>query len=89
MIKTLGSMRSVRELFAEYGVLDLDFVSMHVGYDGKAYFLFSSGIPPRIDGMFVEEAVEGGHHLTCDLVQTGGRDTQIVLWARHLEVVEE
>ena len=30
-----------------------DYLSMSIGYDGKAYFLFSSKIPDRIDGMFV------------------------------------
>lgn len=53
MKKALGSPCNLRELFTEHGVTGLDFVSMSIGYDGKAYFLFSSRIPARIDGMFV------------------------------------
>ena len=53
MKKTLASPYSLRSLFHEYGMDGLDFVTMNIGYDGKAYFLFSSGIPERIDGMFV------------------------------------
>ena len=50
----LRSLKKLSELFAEQGVTKLDFVSMTVGYDDKAYFLFSSRIPQRIDGMFVD-----------------------------------
>ena len=53
MRKKLQNLWNLRELFREHGVADLDFVSVGIGYDGKAYFLFSSRIPPRINGMFV------------------------------------
>ena len=54
MIFTLKNPKNLRELFTEQGVTGLDFVSMSIGYNGKVYFLFSSQIPPRIDGMFVD-----------------------------------
>ena len=53
MKKTLRNLRSLRDLFTEQGMTGLDFVSMNIGYDGTVYFLFSSQIPARIDGMFV------------------------------------
>ena len=53
MKKTLRGLRNRGELFTEQGMAGRDFVSMNIGYDGKAYFLFSSKIPERIDGMFV------------------------------------
>lgn len=53
MKKTLKNLRNLKELFSEQGMAGLDFVSMGIGYDGKAYFLFSSKIPERINGMFV------------------------------------
>ncbi len=56
MKKTLKNLRNLRDLFNEQGMAGLDFVSMNIGYDGKAYFLFSSKIPERIDGMFVDTA---------------------------------
>ena len=43
----------------------------------------------HINGMFVEETVELSHDLTGNLIQTYGVDTQVILWTRHLEVVEE
>ena len=39
--------------------------------------------------MGIEEAVEGCHHLTGDLVQTGGTDAEIILRTGHLEIVEQ
>lgn len=48
-------------LFGEQGVTGLDFVSMSIGYDGRAYFLFSSKIPERIDGMFVNTAANAAY----------------------------
>ena len=56
MKKTLKNLRNLKELFTEQGTSGLDFVDMCIGYDGKVYFLFSSGIPARIDGMFVNTA---------------------------------
>ena len=53
MKKTLKGLRNLEELFTEQGMAGLDYLSMSIGYDGKAYFLFSSKIPDRIDGMFV------------------------------------
>ena len=53
MKKTLKGLRNLRALITEQGMAELDYVSMNIGYDGKAYFLFSSKIPERIDGMFV------------------------------------
>ncbi len=53
MKKTLKGLRNLEELFTEQGMEGLDYLSMSIGYDGKAYFLFSSKIPDRIDGMFV------------------------------------
>lgn len=53
MKKTLKGLRNLEELFTEQGMTGLDYLSMSIGYDGKAYFLFSSKIPDRIDGMFV------------------------------------
>lgn len=53
MRKTLKCLRNLGKLFMEQGMTGLDFVSMNIGYDEKAYFLFSSKIPERIDGMFV------------------------------------
>ena len=53
---TLRNPLKLRELFTEQMMAGFDFVSMDIGYDGKAYFLFSSRIPPRIDGMFVDTA---------------------------------
>ena len=53
MKKTLKGLRNLGKLFTEQGMAGLDFVSMNIGYDGKAYFLFSSKIPERINGMFV------------------------------------
>ena len=53
MKKVLKSFRNLRALFTEHGTVGLDFISMNIGYDQKVYFLFSSAIPPRIDGMFV------------------------------------
>ena len=53
MKKELKNLRNLGKLFTEQRMAGLDFVSMNIGYDGKAYFLFSSEIPPRIDGMFV------------------------------------
>ena len=53
MKKTLKGLRNLKELFTEQGMAGLDYVSMSIGFDGRAYFLFSSKIPPRIDGMFV------------------------------------
>lgn len=49
----LRNPMNLKKLFTEQGVTGLDFVSMSIGYDGKAYFLFSSHVPERIDGMFV------------------------------------
>jgi hypothetical protein len=51
--KILKNFRNLKELFTEQGMAGHDFVNMSIGYDGKAYFLFSSKIPARIDGMFV------------------------------------
>ena len=56
MKKELKSLQNLRELFKKYGMAGLDFVSMNIGYDEKVYFLFSSGIPARINGMFVNTA---------------------------------
>ena len=56
MKKALMGLRGLQELSAEYGVSGLDFVSMNIGYDEKVYFLFSSGIPERIKGVFVNTA---------------------------------
>ncbi len=56
MKKELKNLRNLGELFTEQGMTGLDFISMNIGYDGKAYFLFSSEIPARIDGMFVNTA---------------------------------
>ena len=53
MKKTLKNLRNLGKLFTEQGMAGFDYVSMSVGYDGKAYFLFSSKIPERINGMFV------------------------------------
>ena len=49
------------ELFKEQGITGLDFVSMSIGFDGKAYFLFSSKIPPRIDGIFVDTVANAAY----------------------------
>ena len=48
----------LRTLFTEQGVTGMDLVSMGIGYDGRACFLFSSRIPDRIDGMFVNTAAD-------------------------------
>ena len=56
MKKTLKGLRNLEELFTEQGMAGLDYLSMSIGYDGKAYFLFSSKIPDRIDGMFVNNS---------------------------------
>ena len=58
MRKTLKDPKGLRKLFIEQGVAGLDLVSMEIGYDGKAYFLFSSGVPARIDGMFVNTVAD-------------------------------
>ena len=52
---------NLRVLFKEQGVTGLDFVSMSIGYDGKAYFLFSTQIPERIDGMFVNTVANAAY----------------------------
>ena len=57
----LRSPMNLRALFAEQGVIGLDFVSMSIGYDGKAYFLFSSHVPERIDGMFVNTVANAAY----------------------------
>ena len=54
MKKVLKNLRNLEKLFSDCGMTGLDFVSMNIGYDGKVYFLFSSKIPDRIDGMFVD-----------------------------------
>ena len=51
-IKLRNSM-NLGALFEEQGVAELDFVDMCIGFDGKAYCLFSSHIPERVNGMFV------------------------------------
>ena len=58
MKKTLKHPKNIRELFTEQGMAGLDFVSMNIGYDGKVYFLFSSEIPARIDGMFINTTAD-------------------------------
>ena len=57
----LGHPINLDNLFREVQVSDLDFVSANIGYDGKIYFLFSSRIPPRIDGMFVDTKADAGY----------------------------
>ena len=54
-IKLKGEL-NVYELFEKHGTLGLSLVNVAVGYDGKLYFLFSSGVPKRISddrGSFV------------------------------------
>ena len=55
---TLKNLQNLRELYLRQGITNQDFVSMNIGYDGKIYFLFSSEIPPRIDGMFVDTVAD-------------------------------
>lgn len=55
---TLKHLLDLNKLFTEQNVAGLDYVSMCVGYDGKVYILFSSKIPPRIDGMFVDTVAD-------------------------------
>ena len=55
---TLKNPVNLGDLFTKHGMAGLDFVSMDIGYDGKIYFLFSSGIPARIDGMFINTAAD-------------------------------
>ena len=57
----LKNLRNLGELFTEQGMTGLDFVSMSIGFDGKAYFLFSSAVPARIDGMFVNTAANAAY----------------------------
>ena len=52
---------NLRALFSEQGVAGLDLVSMSIGYDGKAYVLFSSKVPERIDGMFVNTVANAAY----------------------------
>ena len=61
MKKILKNPVNLRDLFTEQGMDGLDFVSMDIGYDGKVYFLFSSGVPDRIDGMFVNTAANAAY----------------------------
>jgi len=56
MEKTIRNLTSTVRLLEEQGVADLDYVSMDIGYDGRVYLLFSSAIPERINGMFVDTA---------------------------------
>ncbi len=58
MKKTLKSPHDLRDLFAAHGMAGLDLINMNIGYDGKVYFLFSSGIPARINGMFVNTVAD-------------------------------
>ncbi len=58
---TLKNPRNLRELFTQQGMAGLDFVSMSIGYDGQVYCLFSSKVPERIDGMFVNTAANAAY----------------------------
>ena len=61
MKKALKNLQNLKKLFKEHGTAELDLVGMNIGYDGKVYFLFSSGIPARIDGMFVNTVANAVH----------------------------
>ena len=61
MEKILKNFLNPRDLFIEHGMMGLDFVSMNIGYDEKVYFLFSSKIPARINGMFVNTAANASY----------------------------
>ena len=61
MKKALKNLQNLKKLFKEHGTAELDFVGMNIGYDGKVYFLFSSGIPARIDGMFVNTVANAAY----------------------------
>ena len=43
MKKALKNLQNLKKLFEEHGTAELDLVGMNIGYDGKVYFLFSSG----------------------------------------------
>lgn len=80
---TLKNLRNLRGLFMEQGVTGLDLVSMNIGYDGKVYFLFSSGIPARIDGMFVNTAANAVY---TALVVTPSWESGVIEKAERLDL---
>ena len=61
MRKTLKNPTNLTDLIQKQGLAEHDFVSMSIGYDGKAYLLFSSKVPPRIDGMFVNTTADAAY----------------------------
>ena len=50
MKKALKNLQNLKKLFEEHGTAELDLVGMNIGYDGKVYFLFSSGMQSRLPG---------------------------------------
>ncbi len=83
MKKILKSPLNIRKMFTEYGVSGLDFVHVTIGYDGKVYCLFSSGIPERIDGMFVNTAADATY---TALVITPAWESEAVCEAERLDL---
>lgn len=83
MKKILRNLRNLRELFTEQGMAGLDFISMNIGFDGKVYFLFSSKIPARIDGMFVNTAANAVY---TALVVTPSWESGVVEKAERIDL---
>ena len=82
MKKTLRGLRNLEKLFAEHGMTGFDFVSMNIDYAGRACFLFSSKIPERIDGMFVNTAANAEY---AALIVTPSWETGAVEKAERLD----